>query len=176
MPSIWPIFPTGQCGSERSPWEIGKCDAQRWKSLPKLGGTYIYFKDEENGITCPENASRECWGSDLNSDLSDYKASLSALPSLSANTEEGTWLERELPGSWFPKAVGVTFPRDLQASAVVEPGRWEGALQSGVSLMAGEGGGPGGRCQLSHLCQHPDYEVLSGRALLSHTHYLNGSS
>lgn len=45
----------------------------------------------------------------MNSDLSDYKASLSVLPSLSANTEEGTWLKRELLGSWFPKAVGVTF-------------------------------------------------------------------
>lgn len=40
--------------------------------------------------------------------------------------------------------------------------------------MAGKGGGPaGGRCQPSRLSQHPDYELPSGRALLSHTHSLS---
>lgn len=75
-------------------------------------------------------------------DLSDCKESLFVLPSLSANTE-GTWLGRELPGSWFPKVVGVTFPWDLQASAVVDPGRWEGAPLSRVCLEAGGDGGWG---------------------------------
>lgn len=40
---------------------MGKCDAQRWKHLLRSGGTYIHFKDEENGVTCPENVSCECW-------------------------------------------------------------------------------------------------------------------
>lgn len=73
--------------------------------------------------------------------MSACKESLFVLPSLSTNTEEGTWLGRELPDSWFPKVVGVIFPWDLQASAVVNPGTWEGAPLSRVCQEArGDGG------------------------------------
>lgn len=70
----------------------------------------FHFEDEEMKSLAPENISSECWGLDLRPLPCDSKAGLFALLSLSANTEEGTWLGRELPGSWFPKAVGVTFP------------------------------------------------------------------
>lgn len=51
---------------------------------------------------------------------------------------------------------------DLQASAVVEPGRWEGALLSRVCPEAREG-------VSSAVSSITDYETPLGRALLSHT-------
>lgn len=132
----------------------------------------FHFEDEEMKSLAPENISSECWGLDLKPLPCDSKAGLFALLSLSANTEEGTWLGRELPGSWFPEAVGVTFPWGSPSISICG-GRKMGGGPPEQSLPGAQG-----RCQLACLRHRSDYETSSGRALLRHrlTHCQGGSS
>lgn len=134
--SSWPVFPRGQHRAERSPGEVGRFGVQRWKSLsrsarPLPEGTYIHLEYEENGVTCPREH--------IPSQTPLTPKPVSALPSLSGNQRRGPRLGREsFLAAGFLRWWGGLSHGDPQASAVVEPGRWEGG-PSEQSLPGGQG-------------------------------------